>query len=77
MPIQYNTPVNKMYYQDIPTCYHEIWVKKKSDLKYTPSCEMSKKFAKLLGKKILTAQHLLVIESMGYVVEIDKNIIGK
>jgi hypothetical protein len=69
--------MNKMYYQDIPKCYHEIWVKKKSDLRYVPACPMSNKFAKLLRKKILTAQHLSVIESMGYVVEIDKKIIGK
>jgi hypothetical protein len=68
--------VNKMYYQDVPKCYHEIWLKKKTSLRYLPNCDISKKFMRLLKKKEFTREDLLIIESMGYVVEIDRNPIG-
>lgn len=61
-----------IYYGNLPTCYHEIFVKKRSDKTFMPACETSRKFAKLIGVSILTPYKLSMIESMGYVVEIDK-----
>jgi len=61
-----------MYYSNLPKCYHEIFVKKRTSKTYYPACDMSKKFAKLLGKTLLRPDKLAIIESMGFVVEIDK-----